>query len=460
MDESKKTLKNYLQTALELLNKYLDKLDAKLKKSKLPDFLKNGRLVASGALVIFLILIFFVSSVSGGNSNVPVYKVKKDNFLVSVTESGEIQAKNATSISAPRIRGQLKIVNLVAEGTYVKPGDIVAQFDPSEALTNLKDAQSKLDVGISDKKKLIATQQADLTGMESALKTAELQFELSKLSLEQIKFEADIKQREAKLNHQKNELMLKKAKQDLESKKIVQQSELDKMNIEIEQKKADRDKAQKDLDQLTLKAPKEGLVVYENNWSTGRKFAIGDTPWGGQPVISLPDLSAMESKTFVNEVDVSKVKKGQEVLITLDAFQDSTFKGKISSIAALGKNKSKDSQIKVFEVLVQILSKSDILKPGMTTSNKLIINQVSNVLYVPQEAVFEKDGKKIVFIKSGAGFDEEEVEVGEKSDNFVVIKKGLESGDEVALRDPNLKIDGTEISSDNSNSVSLPAGGN
>ncbi len=440
------------------LKSFLDKFDGYLKGTKLPPLLKNARLVSgASAAIIIIFFILFIRSFSAAKTKVPVYKVVKGNFLVSITESGEIRAKNSTSVVTPRVQGNLKIIYIVPEGTYVHAGDTVVKFDPTEALTNLKNAESKLEITESDKAKMLADQKSQLTNLESALKGAELSYELSKLNLEQMKFEAEIKQQQAKLEHEKNQLSLTKAKQDLESQKIIQKSELSKIDIQVQQDRSNLEKAKRDLSTLTLTAPKEGLVVYEVNWSTGRKVMIGDTPWPGMPIISLPDLSAMQSMTYVNEVDVSRVRKGQKVLVKLDAFQDSTFAGVISSVASLGRNKDRNSNIKVFEVEVDINSQSSILKPGMTTSNKIIIDQVSNVIYVPQESVFEKAGKKIVYVKNGSGFDDQVVETGEKSENYIVVTRGLNSGDEVALIDPNIKPDEFELNSEKSKSVNYPS---
>ncbi len=352
-----------------LADSFFSKSDQKLSALKfpLPPLLRKSRVVAGSFILVLLILFFSVHSFSSSLSNVPTYRVKNDNFVVSITESGEIRAKNATSIVTPGVRGNMKIVYLIPEGTYVHAGDVAVRFDPTEAMTNLKDAQSRLEIAISDKAKLAADQKSQLTNLESALKEARLSFELSKLNLEQMKFEAEIKQQQSKLELERNQLNLTKAQQELESQKIIQRSEMGKTDIQVEQAKATLDKAKRDLDALTLKAPKEGLVVYETNWSTGRKIMIGDTPWPGTPLVSLPDLSAMQSMTYVNEVDASRVSAGQKVLVKLDAFQDSTFTGVISSVASLGRTKDRTSTIKVFEVDVDVLSQSPILKPGMTT---------------------------------------------------------------------------------------------
>lgn len=420
----------------EMVKGSSEKIDKKLEGLKLPSFLKKSKVLIPVLLLIIALIIIISSSFGGGDSNIPTYTVKKDTFLVSITESGEIRAKNSISISSPRVRGNLKIVFLVPEGTYVQAGDTVVGFDPTEAITNLKEAESKLEVALSERAKVEANHKSSLTKMESELKSAELSYELSKLNLEQMKFEAEIKQQEANLNHQRNELSYIKAKQDVESQIIVQKSEMNKVQIDVQQRRADLERAERDLAQLTLTAPTEGLAVYENNWSTGRKVTIGDTPWSGMTLVSLPDLSSMESFTYVNEVDVSRVTKSLPVQVKLDAFQDSVFEGIIASVAALGKNKDNNSSIKVFEIAVSIKSQSEILKPGMTTSNKIIVNEIPDVLFVPQEAVFEKDGEKVVYIKNGSGFDAVDVEVGEKSENYIVISKGVKNGDKVALRDP------------------------
>ncbi len=388
-----------------------------------------------------MILIILFTSLSKTPTDIPLYKVHKQNFLIAITESGELRAKNSISIISPRIRGNLKIVYLIPEGAYVKPNDIVCKFDPSEVLTNLRDAETRLEIAVSNKEKLITNQKAQIAQGESQLKSAELSFELSKLKLDQVKFEAQAIQQQAKLEHEKNKLSFEHTKQEMESKKVILKSEMALQEIEIKQRQYDLEKVRSDLQLLTVKAPTEGLVVYSINFANeGRKFAIGDTPWSGAEIITLPDLSTMESKIYVNEVDVSKVKAGQKVIVKLDAFQDSSFAGEISSVASIGKNKDPNSNIKVFEVLVAIKARSNILKPGMTTSNKVIINEVPNVFCIPQEAIFEINKKNIVYLKKGSSYYEKEVELGEKGEDYIVVKRGLKEEDEIALIDPTIEL--------------------
>ncbi|MBI1933075.1 MAG: HlyD family efflux transporter periplasmic adaptor subunit [Ignavibacteriales bacterium] len=452
MEKEKKLSKilKYFQNKFDLLNSaYLQTV----KKNKLPAIFQKKYSLFTIVIILFVFIYFTFFNSSKIDSNIPLYKIKRDTFRISVTESGEIKAKNSISIAAPRVRSSLKIVFLVPEGTYIKSGDIVAKFDPTEALTKLKEAEAQLEIAMSNKEKLMANQASEIAQMESQLKSSQLSFELSKLSMEQMKFEAQAKQREAALQHQKNELQYEQTQKDYESKKIIQQSEMNNMNVEVRQKKNDLEKAKMDLDDLTLSASAEGLVVYGVNWANnGQKFQIGDQPWPGQVIITLPDLSAMESETYVNEVDVSKVSMGQKVIVKLDAFQDSTFTGKITSIARLGKNKNYDSDIKVFDVHVDIEGVSEILKPGMTTSNQIIVNETKDKLFVPHEAVFNESNEFFVYKKNGSGFDKVNVKIGSKSEDFIVINDGLQNGDFVALRNPTLEIH-EEISGDSPTEV-------
>lgn len=404
-------------------------------------FYKNKYLLFSSLVVIILVGILLLTGVSSVDPQIPTYKVKRDNFLVTITESGEIRAKNSVPVNAPRIRGNLKIIYMIPEGTTVKPGEMLMKFDPIEALTAVKDAKSQLDIAMSEKKKLQANHESNMAKMESSLKSAEISFELSKLKLEQIKYEAEAKQQEQKLQYQQDEISYNRTKKEYESMLLIQQSEMAKMNVEIEQKRGELERAQRELDELTVTAPAPGLVVYSVNWNnSGRKFAVGDSPWRGANIMSLPDLSDMESITNVNEVDVSKLKDGLETVVKLDAFQDTSFHGKVSQIASLGKKKERDSNIKVFEVIVAIEDTSVLLKPGMTTSNKIIINQVPDVLFVPHEAVFVKGEEQIVYVQNGSGFEERKVVLGIKSEDYVIVKSGLVKDEIVAMRDPNEEI--------------------
>jgi chaperonin cofactor prefoldin len=198
------------------------------------------------------------------------------------------------------------------------------------------------------------------------------------------------------------------------------------------------------LDQFIIRAPKDGMVIYYREWS-GEKRKVGSSisPWD-PTIATLPDLSVMESKTYVNEIDISKVKIGQAVRVGVDAFPEKQYTGVITEKANVGEQ-LKNADAKVFEVIVRVHESDPILRPSMTTSNRIITATYENVNYVPLEALFGTDTMMYVYRTNGT---KQVVVPGEMNDNFRIIEQGLDQGDEIYLSLPKdaetFKLTGTE----------------
>jgi RND family efflux transporter MFP subunit len=380
------------------------------------------------------------------SSNISTTGVEKGDFSVSITVSGEMRATKSVTLAAPGVwdYGQFQITWLIPEGTTVKEGDIVARLDTTNVLKFLNDKQSQLNISLSDLAKAEADHKASTAQSEADVKNAEFTYELSKLNYERGKFEAEVEQKQNELQLKKDSIALEQAKEKLITQEEINRSETDKINLQIRMARSDVDKAKGDLGKFTLRASMAGLVVYQNNWGTGKKVNISDQVWAGMPIISLPDLSHMQAVGSVNEVDVSRVKKGQRVKIKLDAFPDREFHGTISSVGTIGQQTDRNSNIKTFEVVTDVDENDPILRPGMTTSNEILIDKVPNAVYVPLESVFSKNGKTVVYWMDGSSPKELTVETGVRNSNYVIIAKGLKGGEKVTLRDPTLKEEQVE----------------
>jgi HlyD family secretion protein len=399
---------------------------------------KNKRIYLAGSIIIiFVIILLFISGRQ--SKSMATYTVHKGEFIINVTESGELKAASNFTVVAPRVYGKLQIVNLAPEGKTVQIGDMLVQFDQTEMSKKLTDKQNELSIAESDLRKVQADQLANNARLDADVDNNRISYELSKLNVEKMKFESESQQKQAELELERNKNVYDGSKQKIESQKIIDKSDLNKYTTKIKQIKADIEQAIREIDALTIKALVPGLVVYEFNWQTGKKTSIGDNPWPGMSLLSLPDLSKIQVLTSVNEVDVSKVKTGQSVKIKLDAFPDRNFTGKVSSVATIGKSKDQSSGVKVFEVLIDIDGVDPILKPGMTTSNEIITETVNDVVYVPLESVFEKDNKTIVYRLISSNPTPVEVKIGNKNANYVIIEQGLTEGDRVTLSDPTLE---------------------
>ncbi|MEO6940888.1 MAG: efflux RND transporter periplasmic adaptor subunit [Candidatus Kapaibacterium sp.] len=371
--------------------------------------------------------------------------VKRGTFDVVVVETGELQSQRSLAITAPVMasggRSQLAIQYLAPEGTTIDSGTLVVSFDPADQLKLISDKQNELKLSMADLEKMKVQQKADASEARMALENAELSFKLAKLASDAMKFESQAKQRESQLELRKAELAFQQAKQNVKSKSSIGKSEIGNLQLKIGQLQAALDRAQSDMGRIIVKAPGRGLIVYQRSWSTGKKLAKGDQVWGGQPIVQLPDLSHMQAVLQVNEVDVSKVKNAQSVEVALDAFPDKKFTGKVLSVASIGNPKENNPSVKVFEVIVDLDGADSVLKPGMTVAARISVSKIDNVLSVPIESVFEKDGKTIVYVENGTSFDKREVQLGAKNDNFIIVTKGVKEGEKVALVDPNKEQD-------------------
>jgi HlyD family secretion protein len=175
------------------------------------------------------------------------------------------------------------------------------------------------------------------------------------------------------------------------------------------------------------------------------KPQVGDTPWPGQDLMELPDLSTMLLKTQVSEVDGDKVKNDQVTYVTLDAFPDTVFRGKVTRVGTIAKKKDYQSDINVFEVEVTLDGADPRLKPGMSAKGEIIAEEIPNSIWLPIESVFEKDGKTVVYVTGGGRPQKKEVRVGKRNDTSIIIKEGLKGDELVCLQDPTQKTEGEKV---------------
>ncbi|WP_420400757.1 efflux RND transporter periplasmic adaptor subunit [Flagellimonas sp.] len=395
-------------------------------------------LIASPIVIVFLLYVF-ISDGSEGNSSVTT-TVKKGVFLDEVIISGEAQSTSLKKINGPTdIRkyrlNNVKIQDLIPEGTVIKKGDYVGRLDPSELNGQIIDAQLNLENAQSK----FTQEQLDTTLTLKQERTAikDLEFTLAedRLELERSIYEppSTIKQLEIKIERAERDL--KEKKEDYQIKKRKAIAKMVEVGTEVS-------KIQKQLEDLTtlqrsftIHSDANGMVTYAKNWD-GSKRTVGSniSPWD-PTIATLPDLTKMESKTYANEVDIRKIIKEQEVTIGFDAFPDVTIKGIVTNVANVGEKK-RGSDINLFQVLIKFNESNDNVRPGMTTSNRILIDKEEDVLTVPLEAIFSQDSISYVYAKSGLSIEKKEVELGSSNVDEVVIKNGLEENDIVYLSKP------------------------
>ena len=175
------------------------------------------------------------------------------------------------------------------------------------------------------------------------------------------------------------------------------------------------------------------MVIYKDEFNgTKRKAGSQVNPFD-RVIATLPDLSTMISKTYVSEIEINKVEKGQKVTMTIDALPGKSFSGTVTNVANIGEQLG-NSDAKMFEVLIKVEGISSELRPSMTTYNKIIIKSFDDVVYIPTECVHTgTDGIPFVYKKNKT---RQIVVLGEMNEKNIIIKQGLESGTSLYLIAP------------------------
>jgi len=403
--------------------------------------MKRNVLIGTGVMGVLLIGYFVFRADKNSDAASIMAAVKQGEFRIDIETTGELEAKNSVKILGPRGLMDFQIYNVVIqniidEGSIIKKGDWVATLDRSEFQNKFASKQTELDKASSKFNQIQLDTTLQLRQSRDELINLNYAVEESEIVLQQSKFEppATIKQFEINLDKSKRAFT-----QALENYKIKKNQNIEKMRevaAELRKVQSEFDGMTRVLQSFDVTAPEDGMVIYERGWD-GKPIKAGSQIQMWEPTVAtLPDLTTMMSKTYVNEVDVRKIQVGQIVEVGLDAYPDKKLTGVVNNVANVGEQRP-NSDAKVFMVSVEIKGTDATLRPSMTTSNKIIASVKDSVLYVPLENLHSQfDSITFVFKKDGLNTVKQEVMVGETNANDAVILGGLEKDDRIFLSVP------------------------
>jgi len=411
-----------------------------LKRNTVLEFCRKHPRACAAAAV--LILIFTALKMFKGDKvdGARWAAVEKGQFVVELVESGEIRSVNSQYVKAPNVWwGEPQIIEMVLEGTMVKQGDFLAQFDTSDMEKELLNRKESLATRVAELKALDTEQERRYAELESNRTSSGYSKELAELRKELMQFESPLKQRQADLQYERQMLMLDEEETRLRNQKIIDAAARGRLLRDLEHNQRWVDNIEQRIKEMTLYAPAGGMVVYFETGGRGvprRKVAVGDRVYPGQTIIYIPERTNMQMVARVNEVDASEITVGSKVSITLDAFEQAHYTGTVASIAKLADRRSWRSQIKDFEVAVDIAESDSLLKPGITAQGVIVLSKKEDAVYVPNGTVFEqKDGTSVVFKRRNPD-KPTPVILGKRNDRFVMIAEGAQPGDMLSLTPP------------------------
>jgi HlyD family secretion protein len=377
---------------------------------------------------------------------IPTTHVKRGDLDMNVLADGQLNANHTEMLMAPAIGGgSLQLTHLLHTGTPVKKGDLVMEFDPSEQLYKVEQNRSEL---------LQAEEEITKAKADAAVTAAEDKVKLLKARYDVRRAELDVQKNElvSSIDARKNDLALEQAKRVLTEleQDVKSRSESGKATILLAEEKRNKsklamDQAQDNITKMRVSAPIDGLVAIEKNEDSAGGFFFGqmlpeyhegDQVEAGRRVGQVIDPKEMEVLAKVGELERNSIKVGQAVDVRLEALPGSVFHGTVKTLGGMNNRMfwEPDSAAR-FEVTVALTDKDVRLRPGLTTHITIHGDPRKDVLYVPRQALFLKDSKRVVFTRTGSGFEPHEVKIQAENESRAAIE-GLKTGSEIALIDP------------------------
>jgi HlyD family secretion protein len=393
--------------------------------------------VASAALLLLALLGTGVVR-SIGKQEVATFEVRPGPFLREVEARGTLRAVKATSVVVPPESGRAQNVAWLArDGALLKRGDVIVEFDPYDAQKEAADGQ------------------ADLVAARAKIEKAEAEGERNERSLG---LDRDVAKQELDRaetfrltdeglfsRHQIIESQLDRdlfaARADVAGRKLDASGRLSSAERALGEIDAGKARlkvtiAEKGLRSLRIEAPHDGLLVLERNWR-GETAFVGDSLWPGQKLAELPDLSELEAKVFVLEADGAGLAPGLAARLAIEGRPGEEHEATVSKVEPLAKTRDWQSPVKYFEATLSLArTLPGVMKPGQRVRAIVRLEEADGVLAVPRGAVFERDGRRVVYRREGGSFVPVEIAIGRQSISRVVLDSGLAAGDVIALRDP------------------------
>ena len=379
---------------------------------------------------------------------VPTARVTKGPLKLRVNATGELRAGRTVTMVTPPVGGMLRIVTLVQTGMPVKTGDVVVEFDPADQQYALEQARSELAEAEQEIVKMKADAAVQSAQDEVAMLTARFDVRRGELDTTANEFVGALEAQKNMLSLEEARRRLAQLLEDVKSRAATNQASL-AVSLEKRNKaQLAMQRAQQVIDSLVIKAPFGGVVsLKENRDASGGmifwgmvlpEYRAGDQIWPGRPVADVIESGRMEVRAKIDETDRLNLVDGQSAVVEVDALPGEKFTARIGQLSGLANRANffeSASVTRLFDVTLQFDTPDPRLKAGGSVRVTLDGKDVPDAIHVPRQAVFDKNGKNYVFVKTGERFEARDIKVEQRTESREVIS-GLGEGTEIALVDP------------------------
>jgi multidrug efflux pump subunit AcrA (membrane-fusion protein) len=381
---------------------------------------------------------------AGTTPDVPMTTVTRGDFVDFIQIRGEIRPEKSIVLSAPLNSGELQIVKIVKNGSTVKGGDVLVEFDSTQLRQRLAERQSDLKQADGEIAQTIAQSKISQEEDQAALTKAKYDVERAKLDLGKRDLVSRIEYEQAKLALVDAEQKFREAEAKVTAGKAGVEADLVGKRRKREKALADVERTQRSLDALQIRSPAAGVVNILNNprsggpFGGGVEFREGDRAWPGANILELPDLSSVHVEARLEEADRGRLRVGQPAMVRIEAVPGHDFAARVDLISVLAKVDFSSGwpPARNFDLGVVLQERDPRIRPGMSATARIAAGRVPGMLIVPAEAVFQHDGRPVVYRLHGSRFDEQRVEIAHRGREQAAISSGVAAGDRVATRKP------------------------
>ena len=417
---------------------------------RLPYFITADRSLGTGRLAVLaaVALLGLTSctyftppeAVTAGSGVSAGIVVKRGGFRDTVRLHGTVGAVQSKMILAPRLSGQtagmMVITKIVSNGSRVREGDLLVEFDSQNQLRNVLDRQAEYDNLIQQIKKKQADQTTAVAADETELKGAEVDLQTARVEMRKNEVISSIQAEINKQNLAEAETKLEQLKSTFALKREAAAAELRILEIQRDRAQKAVEYAQGNIEKMSIKSPLSGLVVLSTIYKGTRQVdpQEGDEVRPGGGIMQVVNPSAMQVTARLNQVDVSKVHVGQAAEVRLDAYPDLVFPGKVERISAISTASQYSRRIRYFAAVISIQGSNPKLLPDLTAAVDIQLQTLENVLLLPREAVVMQQGQVMVEVLDNGRPELRPVKLGPRNECEVVVESGIQEGWTVSLR--------------------------
>jgi HlyD family secretion protein len=332
---------------------------------------------------------------SSGNSEPRTAAAMKGSVEDVFILTGELRAPTSTEVVAPRVEeGQPQIQWLAEDGTLVKQGDPVVQFDNTAVVATIEERRTRLlqaeiqresrerELAAERERRLATVSKAEVE-VEKARVDAAVPQELRSM-LDHRKFQAALREKDA---------ALERARLDLQAFDVSVRSELASLRAAEEKARRLLESGERALTAITVRAPRAGIFIVGQHWrgDEDRKLQAGDQVWTGLTVGSIPDLTRMEVDARLPEPDHGRIAPGMEARVILDTWPDRVFEGRVEDVATVAAEAVRNRP--GFPVRISLArTDADVMRPGLSARVEVVRGRWSEALVVPRAAVRFQEG--------------------------------------------------------------------